>query len=242
MVSTYISLRRGAVIRPANVGRLCSRPLTRRVRTVCRTLAANYPDNNLGNKRNPLDEYLFILLSLRTHEKGTSAAYAGFKGRFPSWTDTDDATVEEIADAIKPGGLSWQKAGRIKRALELIRTEYGEVSLRMLKQLSEREVERQLVRLPGVGLKTAKCIMLFSLGFSVLPVDTHVTRLAKRLGWIECGMSTKPLHDRLAELVPPELRRGFHVHAVQHGRNICRGQYPKCNSCCLSGQCPKVGT
>ena len=210
------------------------------VRWVCNTLSLHYRDRLLGNKRYPLDEFLYIILSLRTHERGYTTAYKQFKSRFPSWIDAYRATTSAIASAIRPGGLALQKARRIRNALRLIKARLGEVSLRKLKDLPPNDVERFLLNLPGIGLKSARCIMMYSLSCDVLPVDTHVARICKRLGW---GKNEKnmALHRRLDKIIPRRLRYAFHVCCVQHGRVICRSQYPRCYACCLSSICPKIG-
>src|SRR5262249_5743692 len=143
------------------------------VSTVCKLLADHYPLSNLGNRRSPLDEYLYILLSLRTHAAGLQMAYRQFKRTFPSWHDAYVSDQSEIAAAITSGGLANQKARYIGDTLRLVKTKFGELSLRRLRGLPQREVESILLELPGVGLKTAKCIMMYSLGLPVLPVDTH---------------------------------------------------------------------
>jgi endonuclease-3 len=217
-----------------------SRPNSRRVTMVCRRLSRVYPLTRLGNKQRPLDEYLYILLSLRTHRRGFNAAYRRFKKRFATWERAYAADVRAIASAIAPAGLALQKARHIKCALRLIKREFAEVSLKRLSRLGEKETEEALLMLPGVGLKSAKCIMMYSLGFDVLPVDTHVARIAKRLGWFNSETGTV-LHQQLESVVPKHLRFAFHVYCVQHGRAVCRGAHPRCRACCLDEMCPKIG-
>ena len=213
-----------------------TRPSQQLVREICRILDQNYPKSRLGNKKNPLNEYLYILLSLRTHEHGASLAYKGFKRRFRSWKDTEKASEKEIEEAIKPGGLAAQKAKRIYSAIKVVKREFGQLSLNSLKSLSQGQIEKHLLRLPGVGLKSARCIMMYSWGFSVLPIDIHVARISRRLGWINDGNS-RQLYDQLEEIVEPSLRCNYHIRCVQHGRAVCRGQYPRCNVCCLATYC-----
>jgi endonuclease III len=188
-----------------------------------------------------LDEFLYIYLSLRTHERGFQTAYSNFKLRFPSWESAFRATKKQIASAIAPAGLATQKAARIKESLRIIKTEFGELSLRKLKYLAPADAEKFLIRLPGIGVKSARCIMMYSLGHEVLPVDTHVARIAARLGWTSENSNSAELHDELEVLIPPRARFGFHVRCVQHGRAICRGHFPACNRCCLAGVCPRNG-
>lgn len=210
------------------------------VRRVCGSLEAEYHDRSLGNKRNPLDEYLYITLSLRTHEWGFQESFRRFKRAFPSWDRAYFATVREIARAIRPGGLARQKAARIRATLRVVKKRFGEVSLRKLKHWSKTDVEAFLMSLPGVGLKSARCIMMYSLGLDVLPVDTHVARVSIRLGWVERA-SGKELHRRLDDVIPQKYRFAYHVGAVQHGRAVCRGQHPRCGRCCLRKFCARIG-
>lgn len=210
------------------------------VRQICSLLAEEYPAERLGNKCNPLDEYLYITLSLRTHERGYQEAYRRFKECFPSWRLAYSATKKEIAAAVAPAGLFNQRAERIKKALQVIKTEFGEISLRKLRTLAPKEAETFLTRLPGVGVKSARCIMMYSLDLDVLPVDTHVWRIVTRLGWIDAN-ERGDVHRELERLIPPKLRFGFHVRCIQHGRAVCRGQHPQCGACVLSPLCPRIG-
>ncbi|MBA2882083.1 endonuclease III [Desulfosalsimonas propionicica] len=211
-------------------------PTDKTVRTVCSILQSQYLISSLGNKSNPLDEYLYILLSLRTHEKGTKSAYRAFKKHYPSWSAAEKASPMELSKVITCAGLSKQKANNIYKTLKYLKSEFGSVSMAKLKNLPKDEVERYLLHLPGVGLKSAKCIMMFSFGFNVLPVDVHVFRLSSRLGWCNCGKS-KDAHVLMSKIVPKDLYYSFHVLCVQHGRNVCRGHHPSCEYCCISGYC-----
>lgn len=216
-----------------------SSPSVQTVRKVCSILAKNYPISMLGNKKNPLDEYLYIILSLRTHRIGLETSYRRFKKMFPSWENAYEASRKEIEEEINPGGLAEQKADRIKKALELIKEKFGEVSLRKLKCMQQQETKFFLMELPGVGLKSAYCIMMYSLGYNVLPIDIHVARISQRLGWLE-GSNSENLQLALEQIIPPKLRYSYHVLCVQHGRAICKGQYPKCQKCSLIDICLQI--
>jgi endonuclease-3 len=207
---------------------------------VCRALIRAYSPTRLGNKLNPLDEFLYILLSLRTNEVGLTKAYRAFKRRFPRWHSVDTASVSQIEDAIRPGGLARQKAAYILNAIRLIKSRFGEVSLDRLKGLPQNEIEEFLLSLPGVGKKSARCIMMYSLGLDVLPADTHVMRITRRLGWVDCNAG-RHIHDRLDMIVPVRMRYRFHVTCVQHGRRVCRGSRPQCDNCCLRKWCRRCG-
>lgn len=207
---------------------------------VSRILEPNYPVCRLGNKLNPWDEYLYIVLSLRTHEHGLHRAYKGFKKAFPAWRDASRASVSKIAAAISSAGLADQRAKRIHSAISLIKRKLGETSLRRLRRMPQEEVEHFLLSLAGIGLKSARCIMMYSLGFSVLPVDIHVARISRRVG-LTTHANSNALHADLARIVPPQHRYAFHVCCVQHGRTVCRGHKPRCDECCLSRLCRKIG-
>jgi endonuclease-3 len=148
------------------------------------------------------------------------------------------APAEHIAEAIKSGGLSQIKAVRIKQVLGQIKKEQGCISLDCLKSMNMAEAEDYLIRLQGVGHKTARCVSLFSLGKPSLPVDTHVFRVAKRLGLIDSRASIEKAHSLLQELTPPSKVYQFHIHMIEHGRRICHARLPRCNSCILNDICP----
>lgn len=215
-------------------------PSKRAVKIVCKLLLSQYPLSSLGNKRNPLDEFIYILLSQRTHHQGYEAAYRAFKKRYPTWLSAHAANSTQIGHIIRPGGLANQKATRIKQAFRFIQSALGELSLRSLRYWPRDKVEHFLIQLPGIGLKSARCIMMYSLGYQVLPVDTHVARIAMRLGWLS-GHNMTQVHQHLERVVPPRLRFLFHVCCVQHGRAICTGPHAKCQECLLEMYCPKLG-
>ncbi len=147
------------------------------------------------------------------------------------------ADVNEIADAIRSGGLGEIKAGRIKQALGEIRQQRGRLELDFLNELPLDEARDWLKQLPGVGTKTASCVFLFSLRRPALPVDTHVYRVAKRLGIIDDRTTVEKAHRRLESLVPPEKVYPFHVLFIEHGRKVCRAPRPHCDGCVLSSLC-----
>jgi len=148
-----------------------------------------------------------------------------------------NASVGEISHSIKAGGLGEVKARYIKQALEEIRRRQDGFELGFLKKLPVDEARDWLRQLPGVGMKTASCVLLFSLGMPALPVDTHVFRVAKRLELIDSKISAEKAHKLLEGLVPPQDVYQFHVLLIEHGRKICKAQRPRCNECVLRGLC-----
>jgi endonuclease-3 len=188
--------------------------------------------------RDPIDVLIETILSQNTSDANSGRAFAALKASFDNWEAVASAPAEHIVQAIKCGGLSQIKAVRIKRVLEQIEREQGRISLNSLKSKPMAEAEEYLMRLPGVGHKTASCVLLFSLGKPSLPVDTHVFRVAKRLGLIGAQVSVDKAHSLLQKQVPPSKVYQFHVHMIEHGRRICHARQPQCHKCILSSICP----
>jgi len=185
----------------------------------------------------PLDELVLTVLSQNTTAGNCRQAFASLRERFPTWEDVRTADVREIAEAIYSGGLSEIKARRIKAVLQQIYEERGSLDLAWLACVSTEEAQGYLRRFPGVGPKTAACVLLFVLGRPVLPVDTHVYRVSKRLGLIGPKVSVEQAHAILQEMVPEGRVYSFHVNMVRHGREVCVARVPKCSICALREEC-----
>jgi endonuclease-3 len=192
----------------------------------------------------PVDELVFTVLSQNTADVNTERTFAALKARFPEWSAARDASAEAIEEAIALGGLAHTKAPRIKRILEAISTPGGAPDLGILDRMTDAEAQDYLVGLPGVGPKTAACVLLFSLGRPLMPVDTHVHRLALRLGIIDAKTTAEQAHPLLTELAgadDPEQVYAAHVDFVRHGRRVCHARRPACGECPLAGFCPSAG-
>jgi endonuclease-3 len=188
--------------------------------------------------RDPIDVLIGTILSQNTSDTNSDRAFASLKANFDSWEAVASAPPEHIARVIKCGGLSQIKAIRIKQALWQIGREQGHITLDSLKSKTTIEGEDYLMRLPGVGHKTASCVLLFSLGKSSLPVDTHIFRVARRLGLIDTEVTIEKAPSLLRKQIPPSKVYQFHVHMIEHGRRICRARKPRCHKCILSCLCP----
>ncbi len=211
--------------------------LTTKASNIARRLEAHYGSPDLGNKADPLDELIYIALTRQTTDKAAQRTWLALTSRYPSWEMLLDAPESEIAEVIVSGGFAQQKARWVKHTLRIIKERFGKLSLDSLRELDDAEAERFLCSLPGVNIKSAKCILMYSLNRQVLPVDTHVQRVSERLGLVERGLSSKQLHARLEDVVAPQWRFSFHVNAVVHGRTICRAVLPKCDVCLLKSSC-----
>jgi endonuclease III len=225
-----------------------SPPKTKAPRSVFEVAAAlksRYHDFDHYNLDDPLDELMFIVCSTKTTEPSYLASYQALKSVFPSGQCLLDATEPEIAATIASGGLSNTKAKAIKAILGIVATRFGAPTLEVLHQMSDAEIERFLTTLPTVGRKVARCVMMYSLGRNVFPVDTHCWRIARRLGWIrptQKGGHCSPRDmDRLQSKIPAELRFSLHVNFVSLGREICNARKPKCDICPIAAWCKKIG-
>lgn len=197
-----------------------------------------YPPTRLGNKRNPLDELAYIILSGQTNESLYQSVYAAAKRRFRSWRALPDVTEEEIAKAIHMGGLGRIKARFLRGIALRLQEDFGEVSLRALKRMTNEDAEKYLCSLPGVGIKTARCVLMYSLDRAVFPADIHCLRVMSRLGCISwSGERADRFADEAQAGIPEHLRFLLHVRFVQHGRAVCRAK-PLCSSCVLQDLCP----
>lgn len=156
----------------------------------------------------------------------------------PDYAAVRDAPQALVARAIRSGGLAEVKAGRIQAVLMALSVEGGPPRLPDLASMPVAEATAVLTSLPGVGPKTAACVLLFAVGQAALPVDTHVHRVSQRLGLLPKGMGAGPAHTELTGWVPPADVYRFHVNLIQHGRRICRAPLPRCNECCLRELCP----
>jgi endonuclease-3 len=187
---------------------------------------------------------MFTVLSQNTADVNTERSFAALKERFPRWELARDADAAEIEEAIVLGGLAHTKAPRIKGILEALSLDGGAPDLSGLEALSDEQATRFLTELPGVGPKTAACVLLFSLGRPVMPVDTHVHRLALRLGLIPETVSAEQAHPLLTAMAgadDPRQIYAAHVDFVRHGRRVCHARRPRCGECPLAGLCPSAG-
>ncbi len=189
----------------------------------------------------PLDGLIATVLSQHTSDVNSDAAYHSLRRTLRSWKAVMTAPPSEVERAIRCGGLARQKTRFIQAILRTIQADRGRLSLDFLARRPMDKARAYLKSLPGVGPKTAACVLLFNLGKPALPVDTHVHRLARRLGLIPDGTSADGAHERLELLCPPRLVYPFHVLLIQHGRQVCHARQPRCGECVLADNCPSAG-
>jgi endonuclease III len=184
-----------------------------------------------------LDELVMTVLSQHTSDANSERAFAALKARFASWEEVVHAPASEVADAIRVGGIANVKARRIRQILAAIEEREGGLDTRRIEGLPDPEADTYLRSLPGVGPKTAACVLAFSMGRPAFPVDTHVHRVSARLGLVGSRASAERAQEALAQRVPPELRYEFHVQLVRHGRTVCKPRRPRCTECVLFDLC-----
>jgi endonuclease-3 len=182
----------------------------------------------------PLDELILTVLSQSTNDRNRDVAFLRLRDRFGSWDAVRHAPNAEVEEAIRPGGISKVKSTRIQQILEALDGD----DLRRLKDAGVEEGRAILTALPGVGRKTAACVLLFAYGKRDVPVDTHVSRVGTRLGLFRAKAPFEELHDTMLALTPRGQELELHVNLLRHGRRTCRARRPLCDECALLRMCP----
>jgi endonuclease III len=205
----------------------------------------------------PIAELVLTVLSQSTNDRNRDVAYLRLRERLPTWEQVADAPVAEVEEAIRPGGISKVKSARIQAILHAIGDDEhhnpdaigadgdrgngdppAALSLSWLPRVSIVEARDYLVSLPGVGRKTAACVLLFAYGLRDVPVDTHVSRVGMRLRLLRPGAPFEELHDEMLALTPPGQELELHVNLLRHGRRTCHARSPACRECALARMCP----
>jgi endonuclease-3 len=220
------------------------RPTPRRVRAVRDRLRLVYGIPLAKPHGHPIAELILTVLSQSTNDRNRDVAYLALRERFPLWHEVRDAPVDEVEEAIRPGGISKVKSARIKSILRAI-TETSPnagLSLHWLASQPVGEGQRYLTALPGVGRKTAACVLLFAFGLHDIPVDTHVSRVGSRLHLFRPGTGFEVLHDTMLEITPPGQELELHLNLLRHGRRTCHARRPNCRGCALQRMCPSAFT
>jgi len=213
------------------------RPRRARVRAIRDRLRDVYGRPLNEPHGHPIAELVRTILSQNTNDRNRDVAYERLRERLPTWVDVRDAPVFEVEAAIQPGGLSKTKAPRIQEVLRRLPSEGGEPTLDWLAATERDEAIAFLIDLPGVGRKTAACVMIFALGRPEIPVDTHVHRVGGRLGLFPPRASFELAHDEMLAITNPEDAYELHMNLITHGRRVCRPR-PRCEECALQRMCP----
>ena len=186
---------------------------------------------------NPLGSLILTLLSQSTNDRNRDQAYQTLKERFPTWERVMEASTKAVADAIRVGGLANQKSERLQAILRWVKGRFGELSLDAVHEMSNEDVFALLESQKGVGRKTACCVLMFACGRDVFPVDTHVHRIARRLGLVPEKASADKTYDIIQPLIGAGKSYSFHINLLTLGRSICNARAPQCSGCPLEPVC-----
>ena len=208
------------------------------IEEIIEKLADQYGKRVWQEHRDPVSELVLTILSQHTSDINSRRAFDKLGADFPSWDEVINADTDDIAQSIWTAGLARVKAPRIKAILKLIIQRCGSLNLDFLAELPIDEAKLWLQQLPGVGPKTVACVLLFSLGLPVMPVDTHIHRVAKRLGLIDSKTSADKAHRILEPMIPQKEIYSFHINMIEHGRQVCHAQNPECVTCVFTTACP----
>jgi endonuclease-3 len=189
----------------------------------------------------PIAELVLTVLSQSTNDRNRDVAYFRLRDRFTTWEEVRDAPVDAIEEAIRPGGISKVKSARIRSILIAVTETSGHgLALDWLAERSVPEAQEYLTSLPGVGRKTAACVLLFALGMRDVPVDTHVSRVGTRLGLFRPKAPFLEMHDEMLALTPRGAELELHMNLLRHGRRTCHARRPECRDCALARMCPSA--
>ena len=185
----------------------------------------------------PLDELILTILSQNTSDVNSGRAFAALRARYADWQAVIDAPPDQVAETIRSGGLAQQKAPRIQAVLRRVLAERGTFDLGFLRDWPRDEALRWLTSFEGVGPKTASIVLLFCFGVPAFPVDTHITRVTRRLGLVAAKASPEKIQARWEALIPADWYYPLHLNLIRHGREICRAPTPRCLVCVLRDLC-----
>ena len=185
----------------------------------------------------PLSNLVLTVLSQSTNDKNRDTAYHRLKDRYPTWEQVMNGNVKIIADAIRPGGLANQKSERIQNILKWIQKEYGTLNLDCLCDMDADQAIEKFTQLKGVGVKTISVVMMFSCGIDIFPVDTHVHRICRRLGFVPDNATAEKTFWQMRPIVPRGKSFSLHMNFLKLGRTICYARKPRCEQCLVNDLC-----
>jgi endonuclease-3 len=220
-----------------------SKSLKAKVKRISLLLEKRYGIPRREREVDPLESLIQTILSQNTNDRNRDRAFQRLKTRFPSWEDLAKARPGVVVQTLRPGGLAKQKTRRIFNLFQWMREQEAGLSLAFLKGMSSEKIKKTLGSLKGIGPKTVHCLLLFGMGREAFPVDTHIHRVGKRLGFIPERMNAGEAHQWMAPLVAKGKSLSLHLNLIKLGRSICKAKNPQCSDCFLKRQCSyrKVG-
>jgi len=208
----------------------------RRLAALDRALVRAYGEPRRRRRRDPLGSLIATILSQNTNDTNSGRAYDAMRAAYPTWEKVLAADPGELEEVLRPGGLAKTKGRRIQKILRAIATQ-GPLDLGYLRKLPDEDAEDALLAFDGVGLKTARCVLVFALGRDSFPIDTHIERVLKRLGIVPGKMAVDKAHRHIQPLLPKGRSYALHVGLITHGRRVCHARNPECEPCALRRGC-----
>ncbi len=184
----------------------------------------------------PVDMLIATILSQNTNDKNSFRAYRNLRERYSGWEEAGNASREEIEEIIKVAGLGKQKSAAIKNLLKELKAKRGEITLGNLEAREDDDILEELTSYPGIGVKTASCVLLFALERNICPVDTHVHRTLNRTGLAKTKSPDKTF-EAIQDFIPDDSAHQFHTNLIRLGREICKPKNPSCIICPLEKIC-----
>ena len=211
--------------------------MNKNISSIYKLLKKQYKFKKIRPHGDGISELVLTILSQNTADRNSGQAFAKLMNHFGNWENIRKASLSEIKNQIGIGGMSNVKSKNIKIVLNIINAEVKNYDLVFLTKLKRNEALKWLTNLPGVGMKTASCVMLFAYGFPFIPVDTHVERIVKRIGFINKKINAPNIQEELELIIEKEKFGIFHLSLIEHGRKICRAKNPLCNQCVIQHLC-----
>jgi len=211
--------------------------LKSKVKKIALALEERYGLPKRPRQPDPLDILIQTILSQNTNDLNRDRAYQRLRRRFRKWEDVLHTKREKVISAIRSGGLARQKAQTIQEVLRWIQKRKKRLSLSFLREMDSEEIRELIGGIKGVGPKTVHCLLLFGLNREAFPVDTHILRVGKRMGFLPEGMNAEQAHLWMAPLIPKGKSLSLHLNLIRFGRSICRARVPQCQECFLAEEC-----
>jgi len=191
----------------------------------------------LAHCRTSLEILVATMLTQATSDRNALTAWHRFQKAYPRLELAVEAGADALAEVIRPAGMAAQRSRAILAVLNKVREDFGDYSLDNLADDPERAWQ-YLTALPGVGPKTAACTMLFGFHHPFFPVDVHIERIVKRMGWVQPKMPPAEIQAVIGPMIPAHIVADLHILLLNLGRKYCRPTRPDCAHCPLSGKCP----
>ena len=207
------------------------------IQVLAETLEKEYGVPERSSTKSPLDTLIGTILSQNTSDTNSRNAYESLREEFPTWSKVHNTPVEDIADAIRSGGLANQKSHRIKRVLDWLHDHRGSLEMDWICDEDPYEILQQFTDIKGIGVKTISIVLCFNCRHDVFPVDTHVNRVAGRLGLVSEKSSPNRTFRKLDPIIPEGKSLTLHLNMIRHGREVCKSRNPRCGECVLLDMC-----